>query len=29
MHKMMVKSANPFIHSDVAEIVREMVNKWN
>jgi hypothetical protein len=24
MHKMMVKSANPFIHSDVAEIVREM-----
>ncbi len=27
MHKMMVKSANPFIHSDVAEIVREVLNK--
>lgn len=29
MHKMMVKSANPFIHSDIAEIVREMLNKWD
>jgi hypothetical protein len=26
---MLLKGTNPFSHSDVAEIVREVVNKWD
>jgi hypothetical protein len=26
---MLLKGTNPFSHSDIAEIVREVVNKWD
>jgi hypothetical protein len=26
---MLLKGTNPFSHSDIAEIVREMINKWD
>ena len=28
-HKMLLMGTNPFSHSDIAEIVREVVNKWD
>jgi hypothetical protein len=29
IHKMLLKGTSPFSHSDIAEIVREMINKRN
>jgi hypothetical protein len=26
---MMIKGTNPFSHSEIAEIVREMVSRWD